>query len=202
VSTACALGFDKQFSKLTGLKIPCRELLFVFLTLFPAPGAAATQGLTDQSSILIAVHTNTSASTSMVAVDITSWTQLVTACASASASANITLSPTFQMGAYTNEIDFRLVCFTQDSLIFKCCAEYLSCGLSVSHSGKVIIIFGSNTTLDAGQKGRFFNGDGSERSTSLEIHGVILKNGKADDVSKLLICTFHLLMRTYEKRPL
>jgi hypothetical protein len=105
VSTACAFGFDKQFNKLTGLKIPCRELLllFVFLTLFPAPGAAATQGMADQSAIQVAVYTNASASTT-----VTSWAQLVTACAAPSA--NITLSPAFQMGAYTNnEIDFRLV---------------------------------------------------------------------------------------------
>jgi hypothetical protein len=108
LSTACVFGFAKQFDKLTGVKIPCRELLFVFLTLFPAPGAAATQGLADQSSIQVAVYTNASTSTSMAAVDsVTSWAQLVTACAAPSA--NITLSPAFKMGAYTNEIDFRLV---------------------------------------------------------------------------------------------
>jgi hypothetical protein len=51
----------------------------------------------------------------------------------------------------------------------------------------VITIFGSNATLDAGQKGRFFNGDGNgEGKTSLEIHGITLKSGKADDVSKHL----------------
>jgi hypothetical protein len=106
LSTACVFGFAKQFDKLTGVKIPCRELLFVFLTLFPTPGAAATQGLEDQSSILIDVHSNTSTSTAMAAVDtVTSWTQLVTACSRTSAS--ITLSPTFQMGAYSNQIDFR-----------------------------------------------------------------------------------------------
>jgi hypothetical protein len=49
----------------------------------------------------------------------------------------------------------------------------------------VIIIFGSNAALDAGQMGRFFNGDGSKRETSLEIHGITL-NGTADNVSKLL----------------
>jgi hypothetical protein len=51
----------------------------------------------------------------------------------------------------------------------------------------VIIIFGSNATFDAGQKGRFFSGDGSKGQTSLELHGVTLKNGKADDVSKRLM---------------
>jgi hypothetical protein len=110
LSTACVFGFIKQFHKLTGVKIPCRELLFVFLTLFPAPGAAATHGeLADQSSIqTFAVHTNINTSTSMATVDtVTSWAQLVTACATPSA--NITLSPAFKMGVYTNEIDFRLV---------------------------------------------------------------------------------------------
>ena len=106
VSTACVFGLAKAFDKLTGVKIPCRELLFVFLTLFPAPGAAVTQALADQSSIQVVVHTNINASTSMVAVDdVASWAQLVTACAAPSAS--ITLSPAFKMGAYTNEIDFR-----------------------------------------------------------------------------------------------
>jgi hypothetical protein len=51
----------------------------------------------------------------------------------------------------------------------------------------VVTIFGSNATLDAGQKGKFFNGDGKTKGkTSLEIHGITLKNGKADEVSKLL----------------
>jgi hypothetical protein len=105
LSTVCVFGFAKHFDKLTGVKVPCRELLFIFLTLFPAPGAAATQGLADQSSIQVAVYTNANTSTSMAAVDsVTSWAQLVTACAAPSA--NITLSPAFKMGAYTNEIDF------------------------------------------------------------------------------------------------
>jgi hypothetical protein len=57
----------------------------------------------------VAVYTNASAFTSMVAVDTPAAysAQLVTACAAPSV--NTTLSPTFQMGAYTNEIDFRLV---------------------------------------------------------------------------------------------
>jgi hypothetical protein len=109
VSTACAFGLAKAFDKLAGVKIPCRELLLIFLTFFPAPGAA-TQGLADQSSIQVAVHTNASPSTAMAAVNtVASWAQLVTACNAKSA--NITLSPTFQMGVYSNPIDFRLVCF-------------------------------------------------------------------------------------------
>jgi hypothetical protein len=51
----------------------------------------------------------------------------------------------------------------------------------------VITIFGSNATLDAGQKGRFFNGDGSKGRTSLELHDITLKNGKLDYVSKPLM---------------
>jgi hypothetical protein len=50
----------------------------------------------------------------------------------------------------------------------------------------VIIIFGSSATFDAGQKGRFFSGDGSKGQTLLELHGITLKNGKADYVSKHL----------------
>jgi hypothetical protein len=210
VSTACEFGLAKAFDKLTGVKIPCRELLFVFLTLFPAPGAAVTQeALADQSSIQVVVHTNISASTSMVAVDTaTSWAQLVTVCAAPSV--NITLSPAFQMGAYTNQIDFRLV-LTYCSLICKCCAEStrldLPCLLAHSaclpvclpaclpacrshpRSGKVIIIFGSNATLDAGQKGSFFNGDGSGK-TSLELHDITLKNGYPQYVR--LVVSFQL----------
>ena len=60
VSTACVFGLAKAFDKLTGVKISCRELLFVFLILFPAPGAAVTQALADQSSIQVVVHTSTS----------------------------------------------------------------------------------------------------------------------------------------------
>jgi hypothetical protein len=55
----------------------------------------------------------------------------------------------------------------------------------------VIIIFGSNATFDAGQKGRFFNGDGSKGTTLLEIHDTTLKNGNADAVSKLLTYYLH-----------
>ena len=36
-------------------------------------------------------------------------------------------------------------------------------------------------------KGRFFSGDGSKGQTSLELHGVTLKNGNAADVSKRLM---------------
>jgi predicted outer membrane repeat protein len=146
-------GLAKAFDKLTGVKIPCRELLFVFLTLFPAPGAAVTQALADQSSIQVAVYTNANASTSVFAVDaVTSWAQLVTACAAPSANINITLSPAFQMGAYTKDIGVY---------------------------NKAITIFGSNAILDAGRQGIFFNVNGVARGpgSSLELHGITLKNG-------------------------
>jgi hypothetical protein len=55
------------------------------------------------------VQSNTSASTAIAVTAVTNWTQLVTACSRTSA--NITLSPAFQMGAYSNQIDFRLVWF-------------------------------------------------------------------------------------------
>jgi hypothetical protein len=51
----------------------------------------------------------------------------------------------------------------------------------------VIIIFGSNATFDAGQKGSFFSGDGSKGQTSLELHGITFKNGAEYTVSKHLI---------------
>jgi hypothetical protein len=57
----------------------------------------------------------------------------------------------------------------------------------------VITIFGSNATLDAGQKGRFFNGDGSKGRTSLELHDITLKNGKLDYVSKPLMYLLTIL---------
>jgi hypothetical protein len=45
----------------------------------------------------------------------------------------------------------------------------------------VIILFGSNATLDAGHKGRFFNGDGSKGKTSLELHDITLQNANSSD---------------------
>ena len=94
------------------------------------------------------------------------------------------------MGAYTNQIDFRLVLTYYGSLIYKCCAESTRLDLPslLAHSaclpacGKVIIIFGSNATLDAGQKGSLFSGDGSNRKSSLELHDTTLKNGQAQDI--------------------
>jgi hypothetical protein len=51
----------------------------------------------------------------------------------------------------------------------------------------MITIFGSNATFDAGQKGSFFDGDGSKGKTSLELHDITLKNGEAHVVSRPLM---------------
>ena len=87
--------------------------------------------------------------------DPQSWEELTRASAS---SGTIHLSPDFEMGDYTKAIDF---------------------------SGKVLVIWGSNATLDAAGKGQFFttgNG-GNGIKTSLELHGLVMQNGKAGDVS-------------------
>jgi predicted outer membrane repeat protein len=48
------------------------------------------------------------------------------------------------------------------------------------YSGKVVIIYGRNASLDANHAGRFFFGDASEGATSLlELHETILQNGRA-----------------------
>ena len=70
-------------------------------------------------------------------------------------SGTIHLSADFNMGTYSKEIDF---------------------------SGKVLVIWGDGATLDAAQRGRFFNGDGSKHSgkTSLELHDLVMQNGNAN----------------------
>ena len=69
-------------------------------------------------------------------------------------SGTIVLSSSFVMGAYTSQCDF---------------------------SGKAIIVRCDGKVLDANKQGRFFSGIGS--GSSLEVHGCVLKNGKADLVS-------------------
>ena len=85
--------------------------------------------------------------------DPQSWEELTTASAS---SGTIHLAADFEMGDYTQAIDF---------------------------SGKVLVIWGNNATLDAAGKGQFFTAsDGSKGiKTSLELHGLVMQNGKADD---------------------
>ena len=46
----------------------------------------------------------------------------------------------------------------------------------IDFSGKACMIRGNGKTLDAGGAGRFFTGSG--RRSSLEVHGLTLKNGK------------------------
>ena len=99
--------------------------------------------------------------------DPQSWEELANA-AAASASATIHLSAHFVMGDYTREIHF---------------------------GGKRLVIWGNNATLDAQKKGRFFSssagpgddGDGDDDEhgkTSLELHDLVMQNGKADVVSE------------------
>jgi hypothetical protein len=61
----------------------------------------------------------------------------------------MTLSDTFDSSVYPGEIDF---------------------------SGKTCVIIGQGQTLDAKDAGRFFYGNGT--GSSLEVHGLVLKNGK------------------------
>ena len=85
--------------------------------------------------------------------DPQSWEELTRASAS---SGTIHLSADFEMGNYTKAIDF---------------------------SGKVLVIWGGNATLDAAGNGQFFSSDGSKGKTSLELHGLVMQNGQADGVS-------------------
>ena len=90
--------------------------------------------------------------------DPQSWEELTTASAS---SGTIHLSADFEMGDYTKAIDF---------------------------SGKVLVIWGNNATLDAGGKGQFFTIDGSKGiKTSLELHGLVMQNGSSLYVSFSLV---------------
>ena len=93
--------------------------------------------------------------------DPQSWEELTNASAS---SATIHLSPDFEMGNYTKAIDF---------------------------SGKVLVIWGNNATLDAKGKGRFFSSkvgpDGDDddddehgKTSALELHDLVMQNGKTD----------------------
>ena len=89
--------------------------------------------------------------------DPQSWEELTSASAS---SGTIHLSADFEMGDYTKAIDF---------------------------SGKVLVIWGNNATLDAAKKGRFFSStfgpndddDHATPDTSLELHDLVLQNGQS-----------------------
>ena len=85
--------------------------------------------------------------------DPKSWEELTSASAS---SGTIHLAADFKMGSYTKAIDF---------------------------SGKVLVIWGNNATLDAAGKGQFFTGNGGGKGikTSLELHGLVMQNGYTDE---------------------
>ena len=70
---------------------------------------------------------------------------------------DITLSQSFDASSYPGQIDF---------------------------SGKSCVIRGSGQTFDMGQEGRFAYGSGPR--SSLELHGLMIQNGKADYVSEIL----------------
>ena len=123
-----------------------RTLFLVCLALLPGGHAAKLQNGKEALSI-------SNATAMAPRADPQSWEELTRASAS---SGTIHLSADFEMGDYTEAIDF---------------------------SGKVLVIWGSNATLDATGKGRFFTGDGSKGKTSLELHGLVMQNGAADEVS-------------------
>jgi hypothetical protein len=67
----------------------------------------------------------------------------------------VTLSDSFDASSYAGEINF---------------------------SGKTCVVIGQGQTLDAKKAGRFFSGRGA--ASSLEVHGLVLKNGHAIYVSE------------------
>ena len=125
-----------------------RTLFLVCLALLPGGHAAKQQSGKEAAALSVS-----NATAMAPRADPQSWEELTSASAS---SGTIHLSPDFEMGDYTEAIDF---------------------------SGKVLVIWGSNATLDAAGKGQFFTGDGSKGiKTSLELHGLVMQNGYADDV--------------------
>ena len=71
----------------------------------------------------------------------------------------------------------------------------------IHFGGKQLVIWGNNATLDAKGKGRFFsstkgggpNDDdnhGPAGKTSLELHDLVMQNGKSDSVSFQFSCLF------------
>ena len=136
-----------------------RTLFLVCLALLPGGHAAKQQSGKEAAALSVS-----NATAMAPRADPQSWEELTTASAS---SGTIHLSADFEMGDYTGAIDF---------------------------SGKVLVIWGSNATLDAQQKGRFFssttgpNDDDDHHhapagKTSLELHGLVMQNGTADEVS-------------------
>ena len=85
---------------------------------------------------------------------------------------DITLSPSFDASSYPGQIDF---------------------------SSKSCIIRGSGQTFDLGQQGRFAYGEGS--GSWLELHGLTIKNGKADHVSVASLLHSPLLIPLFVLGP-
>ena len=82
----------------------------------------------------------------------------------------VTLSDSFDASSYSGEIDF---------------------------SGKTCVVKGQGQTLDAKGAGRFFYGSGA--GSSLEVHGLVLKNGHSDSVSSL--CALPRFFLTFPPCP-
>ena len=145
-----------------------RTLFLVFLALMPCGRAAGFAVVQKQSTQSGAEPTTASITTAVTPrTDPRSWEEL-TRVAAASTNAAIHLSVHFVMRDYTKEINF---------------------------GGKRLVIWGNNATLDAQKKGRFFSssagpGDDDDNDehaggeTSLELHDLVMQNGKADVVSE------------------
>ena len=82
----------------------------------------------------------------------------------------VTLSDSFDASSYSGEIDF---------------------------SGKTCVVKGQGQTLDAKGAGRFFYGSGA--GSSLEVHGLVLKNGHSGSVSSL--CALPRFFLTFPPCP-
>jgi hypothetical protein len=97
------------------------------------------------------------------------WADLKTKCeAGGNGSRNeVTLTDDFEASSYTEEIDF---------------------------SGRTCVVHGGSgvKTVDAGGRGRFFYGLGAD--SSLELHGLVLMNGSASDVSNFKAVFFEKLL--------
>jgi hypothetical protein len=98
----------------------------------------------------------------IINISVNSWDEIVTNKFIVSAytgdpqnhvTVNVILAPSFVMGSYTGECDF---------------------------SGRALAVHCNNQTLDAGEGGRFFNGDGE-----LTLHGCRLIRGKAGSGSAI-----------------
>ena len=147
-----------------------RTLFLVFLALSSCGRAAGFAVVQQQSTQSDEEPTTASSTTAMTPrTDPQSWEALANATAASTVSTTtIHLSAHFVMGNYTREIHF---------------------------GGKRLVIWGNNATLDAQKKGRFFSskagpgddddGDDDEHGkTSLELHDLVMQNGKANVVSE------------------